>query len=186
MAAAAIFEIEERAIKWAIATRFWCKLLYRLRKACRVQELQKPETFAKLQDDRRRHFVYWNECYKMGNYDPILMKFDTQTKKNMLGSKVRKAGMIDRFQDGRRRHVGTSMLLNYHRTRWKLVHWLSKICWSSAKVIKAEAYGKKTAKIKCKKRYRFKKATLYEREVIKKQKFCIRWQKLPYTHTTCG
>jgi hypothetical protein len=28
-----------------------------------------------------------------------------------------------------------------------------------------------TAKIKCKKRYRIKKATLYEREVIKKQKF---------------
>jgi hypothetical protein len=46
----------------------------------------------------------------MGNYDPIWMKFDTQTKRNMLGSKVRKAGMIDRFQDGRRRHVGTSML----------------------------------------------------------------------------
>jgi hypothetical protein len=38
------------------------------------------------------------------------MKFDTQTKKNMLGSNARKAGMIDRFQDGRRRHVGTSML----------------------------------------------------------------------------
>jgi hypothetical protein len=37
-----------------------------------------------------------------------------------------------------------------------------------------------------KKRYRFKKATLYEREVIKKQKFFIRRQKLPYTHTTCG
>jgi hypothetical protein len=35
----------------------------------------------------------------MGNYHPILMKFDTQTKKSMLGSKFRKAGMIDRFQD---------------------------------------------------------------------------------------
>jgi hypothetical protein len=46
----------------------------------------------------------------MDNYDPILMKFDTQTKKDMLGSKFRKARMIDRFQDGRRRHVGTSML----------------------------------------------------------------------------
>jgi hypothetical protein len=46
----------------------------------------------------------------MGNYDPILMKFDTQTKKNMLGSKFRKAGMIDRFQDGRCRHVGSSLL----------------------------------------------------------------------------
>jgi hypothetical protein len=46
----------------------------------------------------------------MGNYHPILMKFDTHAKKCMLGSKFRKAGMIDRFQDGRRRHVGTSML----------------------------------------------------------------------------
>jgi hypothetical protein len=52
----------------------------------------------------------------------------------------------------------------------------------SSKVTKAEAYGKKTAKIKCKKRYRFKRATLYEREVIKKQKFFIRWQKLPYSY----
>jgi hypothetical protein len=51
----------------------------------------------------------------------------------------------------------------------------------SAKVIKAEAHGKKTAKIKCEKRYRFKKATLYEREVKKKQKFFIRSQKLPYS-----
>jgi hypothetical protein len=40
MAAAAILEIEELAIKWAITTRFRCKLLYRLRKACRVQKLQ--------------------------------------------------------------------------------------------------------------------------------------------------
>jgi hypothetical protein len=156
------------------------------KKSMPTSGITKPETFAKLQEDRRRHFVYWNECYKMGNYDPISMKFGTQTKKNMLGSKFRKAGMIDRFQDGRRRHVRTSMLWNYHRTRWKLVHWLTKICWSSAEVMKAEAYGKKTAKIKCKKRYRFKKATLYERKVIKKQKFFIRRQKLPYTHTTCG
>jgi hypothetical protein len=37
--------------------------------------------------------------------------------------------------------------------------------------------------IKYKKRYRFKKATLYEREVIKKQKF-FRWQKLPYSYNT--
>jgi hypothetical protein len=36
---------------------------------------------------------------------------------------------------------------------------------------KAEVYGKKTPKIKCKKQYRFKEATLYEREVTKKQKF---------------
>jgi hypothetical protein len=41
----------------------------------------------------------------MGNYDPILTKFDTQTKKNILSSKVTKAEVTDRFQDGRRRHV---------------------------------------------------------------------------------
>jgi hypothetical protein len=52
----------------------------------------------------------------------------------------------------------------------------------SSKVTKAEAYGKKIAKIKCQKRYRFKKTTLYEREVIKKQNFFIRWQKLPYSY----
>jgi hypothetical protein len=27
-------------MKWAFTTRFWCKLLYKLRKACRVQNLQ--------------------------------------------------------------------------------------------------------------------------------------------------
>ena len=37
------------------------------------------------------------------------------------------------------------------------------------------------AKLNVKKRYRFKKATLYEREVIKKQKLFIRRQKLPYS-----
>jgi ribosomal protein S17 len=37
-------------------------------------------------------------------------------------------------------------------------------------------------KLNVKKRYRFKKATLYEREVIKKQKFFIRRQKLPYSY----
>jgi hypothetical protein len=52
----------------------------------------------------------------------------------------------------------------------------------SSKVMKAQPYRKKTAKIKCKKRYRFKMATLYEREVIKKQKNFIRWQKLPYSY----
>jgi hypothetical protein len=51
----------------------------------------------------------------------------------------------------------------------------------SSKITKAEAYGK-TAKIKRKKRYRFKKATSYDCKVIKNQKFVIRWQKLPYSY----
>jgi hypothetical protein len=124
----------------------------------------------------------------MGNYHPNLMKFDTQTKKNMLSSKVTKAEMIDRFQDGRRRHVGNSSACfkmgNYHRTLMK-IGTQTKTDMLSSKVIKAEAYGKKTAKIKCKKRYRFKKATLYEREVIKKQNFLFAGRSF-HTHTTCG
>jgi hypothetical protein len=47
---------------------------------------------------------------------------------------------------------------------------------------KAEVCGKKLQKLNVKKRNRFKKATLYEREVIKKQKIFIRWHKLPYSY----
>jgi hypothetical protein len=57
-----------------------------------------PEVTDRFQDGRRRHVGNSSECYQMGNYHPILMKFDTQTKKNMLSSKVTKAGMIDRFK----------------------------------------------------------------------------------------
>jgi hypothetical protein len=93
--------------------------------------------------------------------------------------------VTDRFQDGRRRHVGNSSACykmgNYHRTLMK-IGTQTKTDMLSSKVIKAEAYGKKTAEIKCKKRYRFKKATLYERKVIKKQKFFIHRQKLPYSY----
>jgi hypothetical protein len=121
----------------------------------------------------------------MGSYHKISMKFDTQTKRNILSSKVTKAEVTDRFQDGRRRDVGNSSACykmgNYHRTVMK-IGTQTKTDMLSSKVIKAEAYGKETAKIKCKKRYRFKKATLYEREVIKKQKFFIRLQQLPYSY----
>jgi hypothetical protein len=89
----------------------------------------------RFQDGRRRHIGNSSACYKMGNHRPISMKFGTQTKTDMLSSKV----------------------------------------------TKAEVYVK-NAKIKCKKRFRFTEATLYEREVIKEQKFCIRWQKLPYSY----
>jgi hypothetical protein len=99
-------------------------------------KITEAEVYTNFQDGRRRHVRNSSECYKMGNYRPILMKIVTQTKTDML----------------------------------------------SLKITKAEAYGKKTAKIKRKQRYRFQKATLYEREVIKKQKFFIRWQKLPYSY----
>jgi hypothetical protein len=121
----------------------------------------------------------------MGTYHLILMKYDTQTKKIMLSSKVTKADMIDHFLDGRRRHVGNSSacykMRNYHPIAMK-IGTQTKTYILSSKVTKAEAYGTKTAKIKCKKRYRFKKTTLYEREVMKKQKFFIRWQKLPCSY----
>jgi hypothetical protein len=114
------------------------------------------------------------------------MKFDTQTKKNMLSSKVTKAGMINRFQDGRRRHVGNSSACckmgNYHRTLMKIGTQTKQNMLIECKNHKSGSLRQKTAKIKCKKRYRFKKTTLYEREVIKKQKFFIRRQKLPYSY----
>jgi hypothetical protein len=121
----------------------------------------------------------------MGNYHSILMQIGTHTKKNMLSLKVTITEVTDRFQDGRRRHVGNSSACykmgNYHRTLMK-IGTQTKTDMLSSKVIKAEACGKKTAKIKCKKRYRFKKATLYDREVIKEQKLFIRRQKLSYSY----
>jgi hypothetical protein len=51
-----------------------------------------PEVTDRFQDGRRRHLGNSSECYKMGNYHPILMKICTQTKKNMLSSKVTKNG----------------------------------------------------------------------------------------------
>jgi hypothetical protein len=73
---------------------------------------------AKFQDGRRRHFGNWSACYKMGNYHPILMKIGTQTKKNMLSSKVTIPEVTIKFQDGRRRHFGNwsacYKMGNYH------------------------------------------------------------------------
>jgi hypothetical protein len=133
-----------------------------------------PEVKIKFQDGRRRPVGNSSECYKVGNYHPISMKIGTQTEKNILSSKVTKAEVTDRFQDGRRRHVGNSSACykmgNYHRTLMK-IGTQTKTEMLSSKVIKAEAYSKKKQqKLNVKKRYRFKKATLYEREVIKKQK----------------
>jgi hypothetical protein len=109
----------------------------------------------------------------MGSCHPHFMKFDTQTKKNMLSSKVTKAEMIDRFQDGRRRHVENSSACyemgNYRRTLMKIGAQTKTDMLSSSH--KSGSLRQKTAKIKCKKRYRFKKATLYERAVRKKGKF---------------
>jgi hypothetical protein len=56
----------------------------------------------RFQHGRRRHVRNSSECYKMGNYHLILMKFGTQTKKNILSSKITKAEVYGHFQDGRR------------------------------------------------------------------------------------
>jgi hypothetical protein len=45
----------------------------------------------RFQDGRRRHVGNSSACYKMGNYHPILMKFGTQTKTDMLSLKITKA-----------------------------------------------------------------------------------------------
>jgi hypothetical protein len=47
-----------------------------------------PEVTDRFQDGRRRHVGNSSECYKMGNYHPILMQIGTQTKKNMLSLEV--------------------------------------------------------------------------------------------------
>jgi hypothetical protein len=89
----------------------------------------------------------------MGNYHPISMKTGTQTKKNMLSSKVTKAEMIDRFQDGCRRHVWNSSecykMGNYHPIFMKIGR-QTKQNMLSSKVIKAEAHGKKQQKLNVK------------------------------------
>jgi hypothetical protein len=42
----------------------------------------------RFEDGRRRHVGNSNECYKTGNYHPILMQIGTQTEKNMLSLKI--------------------------------------------------------------------------------------------------
>jgi hypothetical protein len=60
----------------------------------------------RFQDGCRRHVGNSSECYKMGNYHPILMQIGTQTKKNMLSLRVTIPEVTIKFQDGRRRHIG--------------------------------------------------------------------------------
>jgi hypothetical protein len=59
-------------------------------------------------DGRRSHLGNSSECYKMGNYRQISMKFGTQTKTDMLSSKITNAKMLANWQDGCRRHFGNS------------------------------------------------------------------------------
>jgi hypothetical protein len=58
----------------------------------------------RFQDSRRRHVGNSSECYKMGNYHPILMQIAIQTKKSMPSSEITKPETFAKFQDDRRRH----------------------------------------------------------------------------------
>jgi hypothetical protein len=58
----------------------------------------------RFQDGRRRHVGNSSECYKMGNYNPILMQIAIQTKKSMPSSEITKPETFAKFQDDRRRH----------------------------------------------------------------------------------
>jgi hypothetical protein len=95
----------------------------------------------------------------MGNYHPISMKIGTQTKKNILSSKVTKAEVTDRIQDGRCRHVGTSSACyemgNYHRTLMKIGTQTKQNMLIECKSHKSGSLRQKTAKIKCKKTISF-------------------------------
>jgi hypothetical protein len=53
-------------------------------------KVTKAEVIDRFQDGRRRYVGNSSACYKMGNYHRTLMKIGTQTKQNMLSSKVRK------------------------------------------------------------------------------------------------
>jgi hypothetical protein len=63
-----------------------------------------PEVTDRLQDGRRRTFGNSSECYKMGNYHPILMQIAIQTNKSMPSSEITKPETFAKFQDDRRRH----------------------------------------------------------------------------------
>jgi RNase adaptor protein for sRNA GlmZ degradation len=60
----------------------------------------------RFQDGRRRHVGNSSECYKMGNYHPILMQIATQIEKNMLFLEITIPEVTTKFQDSRRRHIG--------------------------------------------------------------------------------
>jgi hypothetical protein len=114
------------------------------------------------------------------------MKIGTQTKKNMLKPKITKAEVTDCFQGGGR-HVGNSSACykigNYHRTLMKIGPQTKQNMLSSKVKKKTDAYGKKQQKLNVKKRYRFRKATLYEREVIKSKNSLFAGRSF-HIHTT--
>jgi hypothetical protein len=72
----------------------------------------------RFQDGRRRHVGNSSACYKMGNYHPILMKIGTQTKKNMLSSKITKAEVYGQFSRWPPLLSGKSSV---HAIKWAII-----------------------------------------------------------------
>jgi hypothetical protein len=106
------------------------------------------------QDGRRHHFGNSSAFYKMGNYHPILIKFDTRTETDMLSSNITKAEVQANFQDGRCRHIGnSSACYKMGNCRPILLKFVTqtKTDMLSLTITKAVVYGKETPKIKCKK-----------------------------------
>jgi hypothetical protein len=58
----------------------------------------------RLQDGCRRHVGNSSECFKMGNYNPVLMQIAKQTKKSMPSSEITKPETFAKFQNDLRRH----------------------------------------------------------------------------------
>jgi hypothetical protein len=58
----------------------------------------KPEVTDHFQDDSRRRVRNSSACYKIGNYIPIFMKIDTQTKTGTVSSEMTKAEVYGHFK----------------------------------------------------------------------------------------
>jgi hypothetical protein len=137
------------------------------------------------QDGRRRHVGNSSACDKMDICRSNSMKFVSETETDMLSLKIAKAGVYGHFQDGRSSFLGNSSVC-YKRGNYRPISMnfftQTKTGVLSSKITKRKCAAKKTAKVKCKNRYRFEKATLCKREVSKKQKCFILWHKLPYSY----
>jgi hypothetical protein len=124
----------------------------------------------------------------MGNYHPIQMKIDTQTKKNIVSSEVTKLGMTDRVQDGRRYPIGNSSAYykigNNHRTFMKIDTQTQQNMLSS-KLFNVEAYGKKQQKLNVKNDILLKRQRCMNAMLQKSKNYLFAGRSL-HTHTACG
>jgi hypothetical protein len=138
---------------------------------------------------RRRHVGNSSECYQMGNYHPILIKIGTQTKKNMLSSKITKAEVCGHFQDGRRCYLGNSSAcykMGNNRAMLMKSGTQTKTDMLSLKITKAEVYGKnKQQKLNVKNDIVVKRQRCMSAKLAKSKNFLFAGRSL-HTHTTGG